>query len=64
MSRASTLILLGLLTILIPYSGLPSSIRSLGAVILGAAVASIGVALRAHDVRKKQESSDRPPNVS
>ena len=47
MSRAGTLILLGVLVILVPFSGLPTSIRSLLAVILGVCVLCIGLILRA-----------------
>lgn len=64
MSRASTLILLGILTILVPFSGLPIAIRNLLAVIVGSCVLGIGVALRARDVQKMQQSagtSSEPP---
>ncbi|MDP2651894.1 MAG: hypothetical protein Q8O94_02040 [bacterium] len=47
MSRASTIILLGVLVILVPFSGLPSSLRSLLAVILGACILGIGLSMRA-----------------
>lgn len=49
MSRAGILILLGILVILAPFSGLPTSIRSLLAVILGACVLGIGLMLRARN---------------
>jgi len=48
MSRASTLILLGVLVILVPFSGVPVSLRSLLAVILGACVLGIGLGMRTH----------------
>ena len=48
MSRPSILILLGILTILAPLSGLPMSIRSLLSVIFGACVLGIGLSMRAH----------------
>jgi len=48
MSRAGTLILLGILVVLAPFSGLPTAIRSLLAVILGVCVLGIGVAMRVH----------------
>lgn len=51
MSRSSALITLGILTILVPFSGLPQSIRSFLAVIFGAAVLAVGLALRAHAAR-------------
>jgi len=46
MSRPSMLILIGILTILAPFSGLPVAIRTLLAVILGACVFGIGLSLR------------------
>ena len=60
MSRASTLILLGVLTILTPFSGLPSSIRSLLAVIFGASISAIGLSLRAREVRTTSGVQDAP----
>jgi len=54
MSRSSVLILLGILTILAPFSGLPVSFRNLLAVVFGACVLGIGFALRARDVRTAQ----------
>ncbi|MDP2665459.1 MAG: hypothetical protein Q8P23_02310 [bacterium] len=59
MSRASTLILLGILTILTPFSGLPMAFRSLLAVIFGATVLGIGLGERAKEVREAQP----PPNI-
>lgn len=64
MSRTSTLILLGILVILTPYSGLPVSIRSLFEVILGACIAGIGLSLRARDARGKQQSAEPTPVVT
>ncbi len=46
MSRPSILILIGVLTIIAPFSGLPVSFRSLLTVILGACVLGIGLSLR------------------
>ena len=60
MSRTSTLILLGLLVILAPFSGLPISIRNLFAVIFGACVLGIGLSLRAHKARAVQTSVETP----
>ncbi|OGG59267.1 hypothetical protein A2765_06655 [Candidatus Kaiserbacteria bacterium RIFCSPHIGHO2_01_FULL_56_24] len=60
MSRASVLILLGILTILTPFSGLPVSARTFLAIFFGACVVSIGVALRADRVRQDVIES-RPP---
>ncbi|MBI5405886.1 hypothetical protein HY972_02520 [Candidatus Kaiserbacteria bacterium] len=58
MSRISTLILLGILTILTPFSGLPIAIRTFLAVIFGAGVVGIGVALRASEARRAQPPSE------
>lgn len=52
MSRSSALILLGVLVILAPFSGLPTSIRSLLAVIFGAAVMGIGFFLRTKEAER------------
>ena len=52
MSRSNALILLGVLVILAPFSGLPAAIRSLLAVIFGAAVMGIGFFLRAKEVER------------
>jgi len=46
MSRPSILILIGILTIITQFSGLPISIRSLFTVILSACVLGIGLSLR------------------
>lgn len=56
MSRTSTLILLGILTILTPFSGLPIAFRTLLAVIFGACVASIGLMLRTREARHTMDS--------
>ncbi|MFA6519735.1 MAG: hypothetical protein WCT41_02845 [Candidatus Paceibacterota bacterium] len=56
MSRASTLILLGVLVILAPFSGFPVAIRSLFAVIFGACVLGIGLSMRAREARHTMES--------
>lgn len=53
MSRTSTLILLGVLTILAPFSGLPAEIRTLLAVIFGAGIAGIGLLIRADEAREQ-----------
>ena len=52
MSRSSVLIMLGALTILAPFSGLPSAIRTLIAIGLGVAVIGIGVAMRSKEQRR------------
>lgn len=48
MSRPSILILLGVLIILAPFSGLPIAIWKLLLVIFGAYVLGIGLSLRTH----------------
>lgn len=48
MSRPSILILLGVLTILAPFSGLPVSVRTLLTIIFGACVFGIGISMRTH----------------
>jgi hypothetical protein len=60
MSRSSTLILLGILTVLTPFSGLPSAIRSLFAVIFGATVLGIGLMLRAGETHRAQPPAETP----
>ncbi len=56
MSRTSALILIGVLTILTPFSGLPISFRTLLTLIFGACVLGIGLSLRAHDARSVERS--------
>lgn len=51
MSRSSALILVGILAMLTPFSGLPGSFRTLIAVVLGAVVLGIGLAERARAAR-------------
>lgn len=51
MSRTSTLILLGVLTILVPFSGLPMGFRTLLIVVFGAGVASIGLLIRIEETQ-------------
>lgn len=58
MSRNSTLILLGILIVLVPFSGLPMAFRTFLAVILGACVAGIGVALRSREARNRRQSAE------
>lgn len=55
MSRTGTLILLGILIILAPFSGLPMALRSLLAVIFGTCVTAIGIAMRAHEMHNQQQ---------
>ena len=51
MSRSSALILLGALTILIPFSGLPVAFRSLITVVFGMAILAVGLSLRSREAR-------------
>ena len=53
MSRASSLIVLGTLTILAPFSGLPIPLSTLLIVGFGAAVLGIGVAERSKEQRRQ-----------
>ena len=52
MSRASILIVVGVLAILAPFSGLPVTLRTLLAVVLGCVVIGIGVAERSREQRR------------
>lgn len=61
MSRASTLMLLGILTVLTPFSGLPSSFRSLLAVIFGVSVFAIGFSKRSREAKIAQTPPTEPP---
>lgn len=45
---------------LAPFSGLPASVRSTLALILGAAVATFGFAARLSDVRRMRASAAEP----
>ena len=60
MSRASILILLGIFTMLTPFSGLPIAIRSILAVIFGACILVIGLSLRIHQARHAHSSAEVP----
>ena len=52
MSRAGTLILLGALTVLMPFSGLPSSARAFFIVVFGACVLGIGINMRSREAKQ------------
>jgi hypothetical protein len=70
MSRTSTLILLGILVILAPFSGLPIAFRTLLEVIFGACVLGIGFTMRSEESRRAHppvESApepEPPPTIS
>lgn len=57
MSRTSALILLGVLVILIPFSGLPVALRTLLTVVCGIAVLGIGLMLRTHEVHHAKSAT-------
>jgi hypothetical protein len=61
MSRTSALILLGVIIILIPFSGLPIAIRSLVNVVCGIAVFGIGLSLRTREVAQETAELPQPP---
>jgi len=63
MSRTNTLIVLGLLMILTPFSGLPISLRTVCAVIFGVSVVGIGLSDRAREIRRKQQKVSEAPEV-
>ncbi len=63
MSRTSVLILLGVLVILTPFSGLPASIRTLLAVILGACVLGMGLSERAREARARAAEQQPIPSI-
>lgn len=64
MSRTSTLITLGVLVILMPFSGLPASIRTSLLIVFGAIIASIGLAMRLHEARSVTASSTEKVETS
>lgn len=61
MSRTGMLVLLGVLIILTPFSGLPVQMRTLLAVVLGAGVAGIGLLIRAQEAQLQKRSGDSSP---
>ena len=61
MSRSSTLILLGVLVMLAPYSGLPIVARTFLTVVFGAVVLGIGIWLRAEAVRTEGRATPPAP---
>ncbi len=54
MSRTSALILLGVLIILIPFSGLPIALRTLLQELCGVSVLGIALMLRTHEVQRTE----------
>jgi hypothetical protein len=62
MSRTGTLIVVGVLTIIAPYSGLPLMLRDLLVVVFGALVTGIALSLRAKEARDAREraAADTP----
>lgn len=60
MSRTSTLIFLGILIVLTPFSGLPIGFRTFITVILGVCVSSIGFMIRAHEARSMLLRTETP----
>jgi|GEM_PF-1132896 len=55
MSRSSVIILFGVLTILTPFSGLPSSFRTFILVVFGAVLVVVGLMERLEQVRAARE---------
>ena len=53
MSRTGILILLGVLIILVPFSGLPIALRSLLLVACGISVLAIGLSLRVREAQSE-----------
>jgi hypothetical protein len=61
MSRTSALILIGVIVMLLPFSGLPIAVRSLLNVICGVAVFGIGLSLRTREVEHEVAEMTQPP---
>lgn len=61
MSRSGVLILLGVLAMLTPISGLPSAFRTLLTIGIGAGVAGVGLSLRARHVLETVSKSVTSP---
>ncbi len=61
MSREMTLIVLGILTIVIPYTGFPSAWRTAALVLCGAAVALIGFMMRGQALGKSSATNEHHP---
>ena len=61
MSREMSIIVLGILVIVIPYTGFPSPWRTLFLVLAGAAIAIIGFLLRGQTLSKPQKKTEHHP---
>lgn len=61
MSKSSALILLGVLTVLTPFSGLPASFRDFLTVVFGILVLAVGFLLRAKEVAEHAAATPVPP---
>jgi hypothetical protein len=64
MSRTGVLILLGVLSILNPFSGLPIAFRNLLAVVFGACIFGIGLSLRTREVEALTPVAPETPDTS
>lgn len=62
MSKSSALILLGVLVVLAPFSGLPDTFRTVLLVLFGLCVFGIGLFVRAHE--QSARAQVLPPSVS
>lgn len=60
MSRSSILILFGVLVIVAPFSGLPSSFRAFLLVVFGAAIVIVGLMERLEHVRFARTKTTTP----
>jgi hypothetical protein len=56
--------LLGILIVIVPYSGIPVANRSLIEVILGVCVLAFGISLRNRDVRNALSRIEESPSAS
>ena len=64
MSRSSTLIAVGVLTILLPFGGLPSSWLHVLYPLFGLIVVTIGFLMRADHVKAEREAAPEPPLIN
>lgn len=61
MSRTGLLILLGVLTMLTPFSGLPTAMRSVLTLAFGVCVLGIGLAMRSHEAERSASAHEATP---